>query len=46
MIRGSWRLARIALQLEAEMQVGWAIRERARLIREMEDAAWGRAMKG
>ena len=36
--------ARLALQLAAEERVGVVVRERERMAREAEDAAWARAV--
>lgn len=44
MIRRSWRLARIALQVEAEERVAFAARERQKIVDEMQEAAWAKAL--
>ena len=39
----SWREMALTLQLAAEERVGFVVRERQRLVRAQEDAAWATA---
>jgi hypothetical protein len=41
----TWYEALLSLQLLAEERVGFVIRERARMAREAEDAAWAAAVE-
>ena len=39
----TWREMSLTLQLAAEERLGTVVRERERLVREAEDAAWAKA---